>query len=205
MDSVNFQRELEEYQRHVARLRKMKGTLDTTTPKSLGLKHLASRPKKQQLVDDRNHTIAKENKTLMDRMTKLMTSKRQQSQYENVNSLNEVERRLEVDRLNLENRLLSERLSTVTPTLTLSKMEHDFQKHLHVMSKMARRQMKPLACAAGLSNHKPTFDSETYIGQNITAGSTLQSTGLDISSPIQSMSDFRKHVLSSKKLNQGSL
>ncbi len=205
MDSVKFQRELEEYQRHVSRLKKMQGTLDTSCPHSLGLKHLASRPKKQQLVDDRNHTIAKENKTLMDRMTKLMTTKRSQGRYENTNSLNEVERRLEVDRLNMENRLLSERLSTVPATIPIKKMEHDFQKHLQVMEKMRRRQMKPLACAAGLSNHKPTFDSETYIGQNLTAGSTLQSTGLDIASPIQNMSDFRKHVMSTKKLNQDSL
>lgn len=202
MDSVKFQRELEEYQRHVSRVRNVQGVIDTSVPRSLGLKHLASRPKKQQLIDDRNHTIAKENKTLMDRMTKLMSSKRQYSHFENINSLNEVERRLEVDRLNIENRLLSERLSTVPPTLSIQQMDHDFKKHLHVMSKMRRRQMKPLSCATGLSNHKPTFDSETYIGQNLSMGSQIQSTGLDIASPIQSMSDFRKHVLSTKKLNQ---
>ncbi len=71
MDSVKFQRELEEYQRHVSRVRNIQGVIDTTVPRSLGLKHLASRPKKQQIIDDRNHTIAKENKTLMDRMTKV--------------------------------------------------------------------------------------------------------------------------------------
>ena len=131
-----------------------------------------------------------------------MSSKRSQSHYENINSLNEVERRLEVDRLNIENKLLGERLESVPPTLSIGKMQQDFKKHLDVMSKMRRRQMKPLACAAGLSNHKPTFDSEAYIGQNISMGSQIQSTGLDIASPIQSMSDFRKHVMSTKKLNQ---
>ncbi len=71
MDVVKFQRELEEYQRHVDRVKKVQPTIDTSVPRSLGLKHLASRPKKQQLIDDRNHTIAKENKIMMDRMTKV--------------------------------------------------------------------------------------------------------------------------------------
>lgn len=43
----------------------------TSTPKSLGLKHLQSRPKKQQLIDDRNAVIAKDNAQLMHSMTKV--------------------------------------------------------------------------------------------------------------------------------------
>lgn len=71
MDTVQFNREIEEYKRHVERVKSIKSCVDTSVPQSLGLKHLATRPKKQQLIDDRNHTIANENKKLMDRMTKV--------------------------------------------------------------------------------------------------------------------------------------
>ena len=45
--------------------------LSTSTPSSLGLKHLATRPKKQQLIDDRHQQVAKENRKLMEKMTKV--------------------------------------------------------------------------------------------------------------------------------------
>lgn len=72
MDIIAVTREMEQHRLHVMRVRNMQPTLDTSTPKSLGLKHLASRPKKQQLIDDRQQSIAKENKKLMERMTKVM-------------------------------------------------------------------------------------------------------------------------------------
>jgi len=37
----------------------------------LGLKHLAFRPKKQQLIDDNRHRIAKENANMMETMAKV--------------------------------------------------------------------------------------------------------------------------------------
>jgi hypothetical protein len=42
-----------------------------TTPESLGLKHLAFRPKKQQLIEDQRQQVAKENAKLMSGMTKV--------------------------------------------------------------------------------------------------------------------------------------
>ena len=71
MDIVNFMREQEEFQRHIKRVQNVQPCTDTSTPKSLGLKHLALRPKKQQLIDDRNHVIAQENKKMMEKMTKV--------------------------------------------------------------------------------------------------------------------------------------
>lgn len=43
----------------------------SSTPESLGLKHLAVRPKKQQLIEDQRQKIAKENAKLMNGMTKV--------------------------------------------------------------------------------------------------------------------------------------
>ena len=69
MDLVNFKREHDHHVQHVDRVRSIRHVINTATPKSLGLKHLASRPKKQQLIDDRQQQIAKENRKLMERMT----------------------------------------------------------------------------------------------------------------------------------------
>ena len=71
MDIVAVTRNMEQHKLHVMRIRNMQPSTDTSTPKSLGLKHLATRPKKQQLIDDRQQDIAKENKKLMERMTKV--------------------------------------------------------------------------------------------------------------------------------------
>lgn len=69
MDLVKFKREQEYHIQHVERVRNVKRVINTDTPNSLGLKHLATRPKKQQLIDDRQQAIAKENRKLMERMT----------------------------------------------------------------------------------------------------------------------------------------
>ena len=69
MDLVNFKREQSYHIQHVERVRSVKHVINTATPDSLGLKHLATRPKKQQLIDDRQQAIAKENRKLMERMT----------------------------------------------------------------------------------------------------------------------------------------
>ena len=45
--------------------------ISTSTPSTMSLKHLSSRPKKQQLIDDRRQEIAKENRKLMENMAKV--------------------------------------------------------------------------------------------------------------------------------------
>ena len=47
--------------------------ISTSTPSTMSLKHLSSRPKKQQLIDDRRQEIAKENRKLMENMAKVST------------------------------------------------------------------------------------------------------------------------------------
>ena len=145
MDLVNFQREMEQYQLHLERVKNIKPYIDTTTPKSLGLKHLASRPKKQQLINNRNQVIAQENKKLMEKMTKvwylwsllvlwmisliylvnfqIMASERPKVKYSSAPSLNETERRHQVDRVNSENRHLAERLKKTGAVIDTVKME----------------------------------------------------------------------------------
>lgn len=86
MDLVKFKRDQEQYRDHVRRVRNIIPVLEfasplpptcsfsshscsADTPESLGLKHLALRPKKMQLIEDRRQAVAKENAKLMTLMT----------------------------------------------------------------------------------------------------------------------------------------
>ena len=67
-DIIAYERNRKLLKMHRDRIKKMKPSIDTTTPKSLGLKHMYFRPKKQQLIDDRRQMIAFENRRLMEHM-----------------------------------------------------------------------------------------------------------------------------------------
>lgn len=69
MEIVKFKREQEKHLSHINRIRNMTPMLDCTKPESLGLKHLATRPKKMQLMEDRRQHVAKDNAKLMSLMT----------------------------------------------------------------------------------------------------------------------------------------
>lgn len=112
-------------------------------------------------------------------------------------SLNEVERRLEVDRINNENKHMTDRLNKISPILDHRRMEDDYKFHAKVSSQLRRRQMHIISASPELSKIKsPTFDSSTYMAQNV---SSTMLDGMDMAAPIQSISDFRKHVIATKK------
>jgi hypothetical protein len=48
-DIIQFRREKQHYREHIERVRHVAPTIDTSTPKSLGLKHLETRAKKKQV------------------------------------------------------------------------------------------------------------------------------------------------------------
>ncbi len=103
---------------------------------------MASRPKKQQLIDDRQQSIAKENKKLMERMTKIMSETRSQPKHLKPESRSFS--KVEVDRINFENKLLIHRLKTVPPVIDLDEMKQHFNRHCKIGSNLRRRQIKPL-------------------------------------------------------------
>ncbi len=69
--AVEYERQRKLYKDHINRMKSMRPFIDTTTPKSLGLKHLKLRPKKQQLIDDRRQLVAFDNRKLMENLTKV--------------------------------------------------------------------------------------------------------------------------------------
>lgn len=198
----------------------------SSTPESLGLQHLAIRPKKQQLIEDQRQKVAKENAKLMSGMTKvcrsssyysyqyesvylslffmsqIMNEKRAQTKHDMPPSLNEVERKKEVDRMNFENNLMLSRLNNIAPTLSRAKFAEDFKKHLHAEANLRKRQMKPLSLPKDMHRVKERsslFDSSTYASQHDTFGKGASVLQEEFDSPIQSMKEFREQVIASKK------
>lgn len=155
-----------------------------------------------------------------------MNEKREQPKHNRPPSLNEVERKKGVDRINLENRLMSERLNRISPVISNSSFEEDFKRHIKAESHLRRRQMKPLALPAdlhpnsslrrnksnnsfdGFGDTNGLFDASTYSIQkgNYIKGSNLDNlsatNSMSLNSPIKSVSEFRKQVISTKKINR---
>lgn len=208
MEIVKHKRDIKTFQEHRERLQKISACTDTSTPSSLGMKHLATRPKKQQLIEDRHQTVAKENKQLMERMTKLMVTKREQPKYERHPSIHETGRKMEADRVNMENKLLLHRLKVVNPVLDRKKMKHDWDRHLKIGANMRKKKMPPVdEVLRGMSKHEGSksktvgsgFDSRSYISQ--LEGSVGEGSAASGGSPIKTMAEFRKHVISTKKMD----
>jgi hypothetical protein len=133
-----------------------------------------------------------------------METKRPQPKYVRLQSLNEVERKLNVDKLNFENSLMLHRLKHVPSVINVQSMEEDFKRHLAAESHLRKRQMKPMALPKDLhrvNDKSSLFDSSTYSAQheNYSQVTNENSASLGGSSPIKSMSDFRKHVIGAKK------
>lgn len=212
MEIVKHKRDIKTFQEHRERLQKISACTDTSTPSSLGMKHLATRPKKQQLIEDRHQMVAKENKQLMERMTKLMVMKRAQPKYEKHPSIHETGRKMEADRVNMENKLLLHRLKVVDPVLDRKKMQHDYARHLKIGANMRKKKMPPVDEVLRSMKHggseelSPSksktvgsgFDSRSYISQ--LEGSVGEGSAASGGSPIKTMAEFRKHVISTKKL-----
>lgn len=133
---------------------------------------------------------------------KIMNEKRAQGRHEAPASLNEIERKKEVDRMNFENNLMLSRLNKITPTLSNTKLKEDFQKHLHAEANLRKRQMKPLSLPKDMyrvKDRSAIFDASTYASQHNSfgmSGSVLQE---EFDQPIQSMKEFREQVIATKK------
>lgn len=228
MDIVKHKRDMEHHHSHMMRLRNMTAHIDTSTPSSLGLKHLATRPKKQQLIDDRHHQVAKENRKLMEKMTKIMASSNPIKRPLKLGSLNEIERRHETSKLNYENMMLMERLKTVPPVIDRERQDKDFMRHKVVGGQLRRRQLQPLDAMEPISPSKSksligneTFDAQTYLTHQSSGAFLPNSSSIasDFGSslggqgplsggvmadgslvPMKTMSEFRKQVISTKKM-----
>jgi hypothetical protein len=132
-----------------------------------------------------------------------MTEKRPQPKYSKPPSLNEVERKLQIDKLNFENNLMLQRIKKTPPVISTAVFEEDFKRHLKAESVLRRRQMKPASPPRGTTKRSTgdLFDSAAYSAQHENmSGPSSADLGLS-ASPIKTLSEFRKHVISSKRMH----
>ena len=68
-DLIEYKRDRLRYKQHLNRLREIHPTLKIEAPSCMSLKHLSTRAKKKQLIEDRHQALANENRKLMEKMT----------------------------------------------------------------------------------------------------------------------------------------
>ena len=145
--------------------------------------------------------IAFENRRLMEHMTKILSEPQQKIRYVKPPSLNEVERKQKTDLINLDNRLLVERLKKVPPVIDVKKMKTDFDRHLKLASHMRRKFPGQTHKASPTKNNINLGDSLDGGVSNLGMGSAVWSEeGPPLSSGlgIDSISEFRRQVIHRK-------
>jgi hypothetical protein len=198
-DIIQYKRNLASMKHHNDRVRATKSCIDMSTPESLGLKHLKTRAKKKQLNEDRNQHVATENRKLMENMIKIMSDPRKQKPHVFLDSLNERERAFYVENVNRGNEVMFERLKATKPVLGRKKMEDDFNHHQKFLGYMQRKSRFALPKISAKTEKSELFDSDAYASMN-SSGMDDPNFGTGLTgSPIQSMADFRKNVLSQKR------
>lgn len=131
-----------------------------------------------------------------------MSDPRKQKPHVFLDSLNERERAFYVEKVNRGNEVLFERLKATRPVLTRKEMEDDFNHHQKFLGYMSRKsRFKLPKISPSNASNSDLFNADTYSA--MTAPGTSPDdpnfgSGLT-GSPIQSMADFRKNVLSQKR------
>lgn len=146
-----------------------------------------------QLIEDRRQLIAGENNKLIERMSKIMSTTRQQEGSLKTLGKNDPFRRREIERVNLENRQMANRMQSVVPVLNAAKLEHEFVLHLKdvqtLRKKIIRTATKPLHQSSQRDHYLDSIGSLSSLNLPLNSDSNS----------ISSMSEFRKQVIGSKK------
>ena len=137
-----------------------------------------------------------------------MAERRSQGGHHHQSSLNERERKHQIEKTNRDNEVMLQRLKSASPMISSKKFEEDYQLHKKLGSYLRRKQRSLNSVDSSihsngsptrLNTHNSTFDAEAYMAR---FGSSQASANENaFGSPITSMSEFRKHVISSKRLH----
>jgi len=106
---------------------------DNAPPKTVGMRHLAVNAKRERMIEERCEEIEKQNKLLLSRMTKIMSSKGVFKRTTEVpphgpRSLNIGTRRKELMRIVTQNEKILARINSVEPQYNVKSWERDFEK-----------------------------------------------------------------------------
>ena len=132
---------------HMQKLRSIKPTIDIRKPKNF--KHLKSRAKKEQMLEDRYTEIERENRILLEKMTSIMqkpnrTSTSFSSDRFNIvppalnkKSLNRASRKQELLKITLENQAILRRLQDKGSNYNVARWENDFKQRQDMLKNMS--------------------------------------------------------------------
>jgi hypothetical protein len=135
-----------------------------------------------------------------------MSDPRKQKPHIFLESLNERERLFYVEKVNRGNEVLYERLKNTQPVIQRKKLEHDFELHKKLGEYMKRKSRfrLPKMSPSRTGSQSELFDSASYATLHAKAAAESGEDAdaafvLNEGSPIQSMAEFRKNVLSVKR------
>lgn len=212
---MEYIRQKQAYELHRQKLRTMNSTIEVdNAPAEATMKHLLSKAKKQQLIEDRHQEIANDNRKLMEKMSQIMAEKRTQLKpIKAVNSLNERERRKFAERINKENQAMLNRLKGTTATLDSKHLGAEYENHKKLVKSLAKKRFNPMIVKPSSpkaldwkTGHNDswvasTFDAETYLSQHM-GGSFIDLQSNSNDSPIQGIAELRQEIISKKKASQ---
>lgn len=119
--------------------KKGKGTLDNKAPRTIGMSHLIVNAKRDKKMEERFDEIEKQNKILLQKMTKIMKSKVFSfPQTSGPRSLNLQTRRRKMLLVNHDNRLLLERISNVQPLYDRKLWKKDDKRNRHIVKNLSK-------------------------------------------------------------------
>jgi hypothetical protein len=147
------------HQMHLAKIREIKGrlpgtgTTDNSLPSSSKMKHLMLRQKQKAMITQRNNEIATENRILLQKMTKIITSIPPELVDANPDkpnkSLNARGRSTEIERISKENHKILERMMNVSSMHDHKQMQAEFAHHDKLLKRL--RMVKYTPSDASLS------------------------------------------------------
>ena len=118
---------------------KGKGTLDNKAPRTIGMSHLIVNAKRDKKMEERFDEIEKQNKILLQKMTKIMKSKVFSfPQTSGPRSLNLHTRRRKMLLVNHDNRLLLERISNVQPLYDRKLWKKEDKRNRHIVKNLSK-------------------------------------------------------------------
>lgn len=147
-----------------------------------------------QLSEDRQQLIAHDNIKLIERISEIMSSSQRQPGSFKVIGKNEAFRKRESERVRVENKRMELSLQLVLPILSSAKLEKDYKEHKIAARTLRKRIIRsktvdsnvPIDSTGSLFLTKLCFQREQVL-----EGHTLSS-----------IADFRRHVISSRKLEK---
>jgi hypothetical protein len=132
---------------HLQKLRSVKPTIDLNRPKTF--KHLKSRAKKEQMLEDRYTEIERENRILLEKMTSIMQKPNRTTSQSFSNerfaiqsaqmkkSLNRASRKQELLKITLENQAILRRLQDKNSNYNVARWEHDHKQRQDLLKNMS--------------------------------------------------------------------